>query len=94
MIRLVRGGPYVPAEIVHADGEWSAIINGVLQGQPHAQPEKAPGVSKIWLFGKRIDGKEYAYRRAVGDHVAKHDPEHPLATPNQPIDLSKLKPLF
>jgi len=94
LIRLIRGGVRVPAQIIFEDGKWSATIGGVLQGEPHADPVHAAKVLSIWWYGERIDKTEHDFQVSVIEHVKKHQPDHPAANPRQPIDLTKMKPLF
>lgn len=86
LIRLVRKGPLVPARITRRDGVWQAIINGEPQREG-ADPTTAQGVLRIWHGGEVIS--EAGYLRAM--HKARQPDALP---PREPIDLTKLPPLF
>ena len=84
----------MPAVIKFVDGEWQAIINGEPQGEPNADPAKAVGVLKVWMFGERVNAQEVEFRDRLREYAVKHDPDHPAAQPHRPIDLTKMKPVF
>lgn len=105
-IRLVRKGPWVPARIRHEPipcpdtGQpldrsylWHAEIAGIHHAPPDRDPARA-GVFRIWLFGKRITEDEYRKLRDKKDQAERHDPQAPELTPEQPVDLGRMKPLF
>lgn len=91
-VRLHKGGWRVPAEIRHTDGLWCAIVDGAAR-MPHADPETAQDIARVWHGGVRIDQATYAWLIAVRDAAASTDPEHPALHPNQPINHARLKPL-
>lgn len=88
LVRLVKGGPRVAAEITHRRGLWGALVNGETCGAQHADWTRAAGVAAVWL-GERIDAAEY--RRVL---ALAAQPGHPNATPRRPLDLAALPPLF
>ena len=90
LVRLVRKGPVVPARIRHADGMWSALINGEAFGAA-SDPAAAARVFFIWHSGEEITEAEYQ-RRLIESRDAP--PDHPLANPDRPIDLTSMPPLF
>lgn len=84
-IRLVRNGPWVGAAIQHDPVcGWYALIDGIRQGDPCAEADKAPEVERIWLFGRFADEAEY--RRLTR-------PSRELAT-RAPVNLASAKPVF
>lgn len=104
-LRLVKGGPKVPARIIHAPatdpltGEtldrsywWSAEISGKPAGEPSMQPTDE--VMRIWLFGEPITEADYRYEVADMDWCLAHAPAEPKANPRQRIDLASLPALF
>ena len=92
MIRMVKGGPRLPARIHHENGCWWASV-GTREFARHADPLRAPWVERIWHGGEDIDAAEHEHRvRAL--RAAQADPAHPANRPRQPIDLTKLKSLF
>ncbi len=86
LIRVVKGGPWVPARIVHDFGHWWAEINGREVGKKTEDPLTADQVLRIWHFGREIDQNEY--RRLLRIPAA----ERP--DPTKPVDLSKKRSLF
>lgn len=85
LLRLVKGGVQVAARIIHDESGWSAEINGE-RGPAAADPFEAPGLSKIWTFGLRVDEAEYRYRLDVAQWARAHQPTHPAADPTRPVD--------
>ena len=62
LIRLCRGGPWVPARIAQdADGWWRASIEGAWCSPAwHPDPLYADGVMRIANYGRAISEAEYA----------------------------------
>lgn len=104
-MRLIKGGPFVGAEIRHCpprDPEtgdvmserspmWETWINGALVRAPSPDPNCA-GVYRVWLSGEQIDEAEYRYLIADREWCAKHAPHRPEASPTRKADLSALSP--
>lgn len=88
-IRLVRGGPFVPARIGKTGRLWWAEIDGVRQAEPHENPALALA-TKIQLFGEPISPQVYNFMVASAAHARDHDPKAPAANPKTKIDLGKL----
>jgi hypothetical protein len=93
LLRLVRQGPLVPAQIVCVDGLWHAEIDGVAYAAA-ADPAEAPKVFDIWLRAARTTPEEYAHLLVVAEWARKHQPDHPAANPGKPISLGNMPPLF
>ena len=94
LMRLVRGGPHVPAQIIqHADGQWQAVIDGEARGS-HPDPAYAVDVFRIWHSGARTTSDEYHHRLRMKSWAQKNMPEHPAANPRKAITLTKLPPLI
>jgi len=92
-IKLVKGGPPVAAAIVHDADGWHAVIDG--DRLPSAEdPWHAEGLARVWHYGLIIDEPEYRFMLARAAHARAHDPTHPTANPDQPINLADLPPLF
>ena len=87
LIRLVPGGPEVPAAILYRRGLYAAVVNGRQYGW-HAEWPKAQWVGQIWT-GRMIDRAEYERRLALAQV-----PDHPAATPRKRVDLTDKPPLF
>jgi hypothetical protein len=75
-IRLVRGGPWVGAAIVH-DGFWLAVVNGTQVSAPCVDPTTCHEIMKIWSFGRDITKDEYRALTRPGRDVQ----------PMQPVNL-------
>ena len=90
LVRLVRKGPRVPAQIRHVDGQWNAVINGA-SFPAAADPAAAPRVFFIWHSGEEI--AEAEYRKSLARSRAA-SPDDPLSNPGKPIDLTTRPPLF
>ena len=93
-LRLVRGGPRVPAKIVLVDGLWGAWINGDPCGDMSADPVAADGVLRIWHAGRRISEQDYQHKLNVKAWAQTHAPDHPAANAERPITLASQPPIF
>lgn len=93
-LRLVRGGPRVPARITFHHGVWGASINGEPCGGVHHDPAYADGVFRVWLGGRRVTQAEYEYRISLRTWAVENDHTHPAANPTKVIDLRTHEPLF
>ncbi len=93
LLRLVRGGPHVPAAIMFDGLQWQAVINGEPR-EAHADPAFAPDVFRIWHGGRTCTETEYRYRLQLQAWAAKHAPAHPAARPRDRIDLPNLPPVI
>jgi len=93
-LRLVRGGPFVAAEIHRDDaGRWIATINGKA-ADGHPDPALAEGVFRIWHYGIRISASEHAFLVERAAWARVHSPDNPEANPERPIRLGALPPAF
>ena len=88
LIRLVRGGPLVPAEIIQRRGQWGAAIDGAPPRSWNADPFRSEGVERVWL-GERVTKAEHDRRVAL-----KSVSGHPAQTPDRKIDLTAIPPIF
>lgn len=104
-MRLVKGGPLVPARI------WRpchCTINGGLDNEAHdwrpdcdrwhrlegeAAGKPAP-VDIIWQFGQFIDQAEFEYLTDVAEWDAHNDAASPHANPREAVDLRAMRPIF
>lgn len=84
LVRLVKGGPRVPARIVEDFGLFSAEIDGKPCGAADSDPLKADGVMRVWHYGTEIERTEY--RTLLGQ------PDRP--DPRKPVNLAAMKPVF
>jgi hypothetical protein len=104
-VRLVRGGPYVAAEIRHEPPKdpvtkeflersfyWYAVINGEAEAARGIQPTHK--VEQIWLFGEKIDREMYEWLRADRAWARSWAPGSAEANPRKAIDLGKEPVVF
>lgn len=102
--RLVRGGPFVGAEIRYGPGSdpdtgepldrswlWEALIGGKHVRIPSPDPLKA-GVIMIWESATEITESEFRFLTADAEWCAKHAPQEPQAKPKEKIDIVELPP--
>jgi hypothetical protein len=93
-IRLVRGGPWVAAEIAQDEaGRWSATIDGAA-ADSHPDPAQAEGVFRIWHYGSVIDASEHAFLTERARWARTHAPDSPEANPKRPISVGAMPPAF
>lgn len=93
-IRLVRGGPWVGAEIRCESGIWTGLIDGQPGETSDADPAAAQHVFRIWHSGEIIPEHEHAFLLSRAAWARLHAPDDPAANPNQPIRLDSLPPAF
>jgi hypothetical protein len=94
-LRLVRGGPWVAAEIeCDALGVWSATIDGERQEPPHPDPALAECVFRIWHYGQETDASEHAFLVERARWARIHAPDSPEANPTRAIRIGSLPPAF
>jgi hypothetical protein len=105
-VRLVRGGPWVPARIVLEPTPdpwfpenpmdrpcyWSTVVNG----EPSKLTEIVPGkdVWRIHEWGERIDKETYDLMVEQAAWDKRYDPASPLANPDKRVDLSTAPTFF
>lgn len=90
-VRLCKGGPWVPARILHEDDHWLVVIDGVATSEAaHRDPWKAPRMEMV-AFSNAITAAEYAslleQRRALPE-------DHPLKDATKPIDMRAAGSLY
>ena len=94
-MKLVKGGPFVAAEIlVLPNGDWAAEINGKMQTPSNSDPAHAAGVFRIWTGGQRITDGEFNFLRALAEWARKNDPNHPLSAPHKAVKLGTSPSVF
>ena len=79
-VRMVKGGPCVPARICHDFGQFWAVINGVTVDGGGEDPILVKDVMRIWHYGVEIDEAEYE-RRLLMERL---DPLKPIDLRNKP----------
>lgn len=84
LIKLVKGGPRVPARICVDFDQFWAEINGKAVGAATEDPLTADHVMRIWHYGVEIDEQEH--RRLLARENAPD--------PSTPIDLRRKPSLF
>ena len=97
MVRLVRGGPEVPAAILRVEvadepgnprQDRSSYLAAFIGGEPVA-------LSDVWeRKGRTITEAEYKFQLADARWAKAHAPHEPKADPTRQIELSALKPIF
>jgi len=108
LVRLVRKGPRVPAQVLFDGMLFRVEINGkqapdawrpdeldALWGDTAMQGEAfSHPLLRIALFGERISELEYRYRCLLRDWAERNDPGHSAARPGAPVDLTKQRSIF
>jgi len=89
LVRVVKGGPLVPAAIIYEFGVWRAVISGE-EFDAREDPLRAEKVLFIWHgFREQITRDEYLQRLGLAaDHT------HPSSRPREVIDLATEPPIF
>lgn len=68
-LRLVRGGPYVAAEIRQGADGWRAIIDGKVMVHVADHPENCPEIMRIWTFARDCTPQEWRALNRPGRDV-------------------------
>src|SRR5262249_8083999 len=97
MVRLVRGGPEVPACIAlmtvadepgNPREDRSSYLAAFIGGEPVA-------LSDVWeRKGRPVTEAEYRFQLADAAWAKAHAPQEPKADPTRKIDLTALRPIF
>lgn len=101
-IRLVKGGPFVPARIYRpcactingpAEHDWQDTCDrySPLAAEIDGKPG---GLWRLWTYGKIISRNDYQYMTDLREWSLTCDPLSPQANPGQPIDLGQMDPVF
>lgn len=91
LLRLVRNGPYVGAQIRHEDGQWFVMEDGVLQG-PSTDPWLLPLMERVHHYGRETTEAEVRFRLGLKRFEEIYKPDGSAANPRKPIDLDKMVP--
>lgn len=97
LVRLVAGGPEVPAAIVyeqtlHEPDEPDNLMDRSPQLVAYLAG-KVVKIAEVWeRRGRPIDAAEYAYQLADLTWAQRHAPGEPKATPHRPINLTIAPP--
>lgn len=97
-LKLVRGGPWVPAIIWRACPiEFEPETFQAVDRCYHLQAEingKQADVMRVWTARERITMAEYLYLTDDRAWVTQYAPHLPEANPLVPIDFNTLSPPF
>lgn len=101
--RLCNGGVYVGVMIWHGcpviAGErqdrsprWCIAVNG----RTTDDAGELLDVYERWPYvgGERITAREFGFMKRRRLWAERHDPEHPVAQPQRPVDLRTMNPIF
>jgi hypothetical protein len=91
LLRLVKGGPWVGAEIRCQDGQWRVMVDGDWQG-PVADPWSLPNLERVHWGGRTTTESEVRYRLARKRHAIIDAPNSPAANPRRPVDPDEFIP--
>ena len=97
-VRLVKKGPFVPVKIwdeaergedgdLLEDEKLVCVINGERQ-------DPTVWAERLNLYGQPIDEAEFQHLSNVSAWAKEWAPDAPEATPEQPIDHLRSKPIF
>jgi hypothetical protein len=90
-VRLVKDGPWVPVRIAIEQGLWVCLIAGrVMPDSGKADPFEVSWLLHHWPM-HRISEIEYL---ALSCQHADAQEGHPLAEPNQPVNLRNSRSLW
>lgn len=107
-VRLVKGGPDVPAHLDLIDGKWHATVNGRALRVAYS-PEQVEALVMMALLEGKLSSHPFvkllAFARPISEEqyqdmldrlawCAVHSPQHPCLSPYRPIRLSTLPSLW
>lgn len=102
-LRLVPRGWAVPCHLIVADGLYSCVIDGVQQPGAWRSDgladlfaswivaESSPPIVKLILFGTPCSEAEFDHKNSYREWAKRHQPRHPAANPNEPINIALLE---
>lgn len=97
-MRLVKGGPWVPAIIYRpCPLEMHPETFQHIDRWPHLEAEidgMPASVDRIWTSGRFISIAEYLYLKDDRAWVRQYAPHLPEARPEEAMDVNKLAPIF
>lgn len=108
LMRIVRKGPKVPAQIFFDGLLYRVEVNGKLAPDAWRPDELEPlwgdaviageafnhPLLRVVLFGERVTETEYRYRCELRAWAEKNQPDHSAAKPGEPVDLTKQSSIF
>jgi hypothetical protein len=96
-VRFWYGAPIIDGEEQDRSPRWCVEVDGKTcrfdKEAGHRVPLDALDVWP-WAAGQPISEKEYRFMLRRAAWAREHAPEHPAATPHEPVNVTKLKPLF
>jgi hypothetical protein len=94
LVRLVKGGPMVPARIIRAQTTQDPITGEPMDRPAHWHAEiggDVVAVDAVWhRRGQPISEAEYRYRLAEMAWAKDHAPAEPIASPRARVDFSTM----
>lgn len=90
LVRLVRWGPLVGAQIVHDELGWSVMIDGQWWG-PSVDPWALTAMERVH-WGRPSTETDVKYRISLKRWAEVYEPDHAAANPRKPIDRNKVVP--
>lgn len=90
-LKLIRGGPWVPAQIKHDEGGWQTMLDGKWSNQS-TDPWLLPDMERIHFGGRDTTEAEVNFMLARKRHAEVYEPDSPAANPRKAIDLDKIIP--
>ena len=91
LLKLVRGGPWVAAQIVHDEVGWRCMIDGVWEG-PVSDPWIMRSLEAVHWGGRETTEAEVKYRLALKQHAQTYEPSAPAANPKRAVNLDEIIP--
>jgi len=92
VLRLVRGGPWVPARITHDPAVgWTVMLNGVTDGPAH-DPWTLANMEAVHWGGRPSTEADCKRRLGAKRWAELFDPGHYAANPRKPINLDDITP--
>jgi hypothetical protein len=97
-VRLVRGGPFVPARLWVEDGErdpdTGELLSDVLTLLEVDGKRVDPFAPGYTLMGEPISEAEYRYMTKAAAWDRQYAPSAPAANPDQPVNVRTVPPIF
>lgn len=97
-LKLTSGGPWVPAILYRpCPIEWHPETFQAVDRHYHLVAEidgKLVDVHRVWTSGERITLAEYLFLTADHGWARQYAPHLPEATPERPVDINELAPIF
>lgn len=92
LLRLIRNGPWVAAQIIQDADGWRVMVDGTWEG-PASDPWSLRSLETVHWYGRETTAEECEYRIGIKRWAEIYQPDHAAANPRKPIDIDSIIPI-